>query len=51
MMSSCKWPVGHPEEESFYFCGRSSLKRFFILQTSFAICLSAKRKKRRCTCS
>ena len=26
--SSCKWPVGHPEEESFYFCGRSSLKEF-----------------------
>ena len=24
----CKWPVGHPEEESFYFCGRSSLKDF-----------------------
>ena len=26
--SSCKWPVGHPEETSFYFCGRSSLKDF-----------------------
>ena len=26
--SSCKWPVGHPEEKSFYFCGRSSLKDF-----------------------
>ena len=26
--SLCKWPVGHPEEESFYFCGRSSLKDF-----------------------
>jgi|TARA_B110000238_G_scaffold111835_1_gene121525 GcrA cell cycle regulator len=25
---SCKWPVGHPEEEAFYFCGRSSLKDF-----------------------
>ena len=25
---SCKWPIGHPEEESFYFCGRSSLKDF-----------------------
>ena len=20
--STCKWPVGHPNEESFYFCGR-----------------------------
>ena len=26
--SSCKWPIGHPEETSFYFCGRSSLKDF-----------------------
>ena len=20
---TCKWPVGHPNEESFYFCGRN----------------------------
>ena len=20
--STCKWPVGHPNEEKFYFCGR-----------------------------
>tara|TARA_B110001450_G_scaffold249035_1_gene265914 strand:+ start:72 stop:569 length:498 start_codon:yes stop_codon:yes gene_type:complete len=26
--TSCKWPVGHPEENNFYFCGRSSLKDF-----------------------
>ena len=26
--SSCKWPIGHPEDQSFYFCGRSSLKDF-----------------------
>ena len=26
--SSCKWPIGHPEEQSFYFCGRTSLKDF-----------------------
>ncbi len=24
--SSCKWPIGHPEEELFYFCGRSSME-------------------------
>ena len=24
----CKWPIGHPDEKSFYFCGRSSLKDF-----------------------
>ena len=26
--STCKWPIGHPDEKSFYFCGRSSLKEF-----------------------
>ena len=26
--SSSKWPMGHPDEKSFYFCGRSSLKDF-----------------------
>ena len=20
--ATCKWPIGHPNEESFYFCGR-----------------------------
>ena len=20
--STCKWPIGHPNEENFYFCGR-----------------------------
>ncbi len=26
--NTCKWPIGHPDEKSFYFCGRSSLKEF-----------------------
>ena len=21
--STCKWPIGHPDEENFYFCGRT----------------------------
>ena len=21
--NTCKWPIGHPDEEIFYFCGRS----------------------------
>ena len=25
---SCKWPIGHPDESAFYFCGRTSLKEF-----------------------
>ena len=45
--SSCKWPIGHPEEQSFYFCGRSSLKDFSYCKLHFVIRLSTKRKKRR----
>jgi len=26
--NTCKWPIGHPNESSFYFCGRSPLKSF-----------------------
>jgi GcrA cell cycle regulator len=25
---TCKWPSGHPEEESFYFCGRKPVDAF-----------------------
>ena len=24
----CRWPIGHPDEKDFYFCGRSSVKGF-----------------------
>ena len=26
--NDCKYPIGHPDEENFYFCGRTSLKDF-----------------------
>ena len=25
---TCRWPIGHPYEESFYFCGRKPLEKF-----------------------
>ena len=25
---NCRWPIGHPDEENFYFCGRSSVENF-----------------------
>ena len=25
---TCKWPIGHPDEESFYFCGRTPEAEF-----------------------
>ena len=26
--NNCKYPIGHPNEKNFYFCGRESLKDF-----------------------
>ncbi len=26
--NDCKYPIGHPDEKDFYFCGRTSLKDF-----------------------
>jgi len=25
---NCRWPIGHPDEENFYFCGRNPIKDF-----------------------
>jgi|TARA_B110000438_G_C15804958_1_gene646863 GcrA cell cycle regulator len=25
---TCKWPIGHPPEKDFYFCGRKPLEKF-----------------------
>ena len=25
---TCKWPIGHPYEEKFYFCGRKPIEKF-----------------------
>ena len=26
--TTCKWPIGHPNEENFYFCGRKPEEEF-----------------------
>ena len=26
--NDCRWPIGHPDEKNFYFCGRSPVKGF-----------------------
>ena len=26
--NNCRWPIGHPDEESFYFCGRNPIEGF-----------------------
>ena len=25
---TCRWPIGHPYEEKFYFCGRKPMAKF-----------------------
>ena len=43
--SSCKWPVGHPNESAFYFCGRSSLKDFSYCKLHLLYAFQPKGKK------
>ena len=43
--NSCKWPIGHPDEKSFYFCGRSSLKDFSYCKLHLMYACQPKGKK------
>jgi GcrA cell cycle regulator len=43
--SSCKWPMGHPDEKKFYFCGRSSLKDFSYCKLHLLYAYQPKGKK------
>ena len=43
--SSCKWPIGHPDEKIFYFCGRSSLKDFSYCKLHLLYAYQPKGKK------
>ena len=42
---SCKWPIGHPNENNFYFCGRSSLKDFSYCKLHVLYAFQPKGKK------
>ena len=43
--NSCKWPIGHPNESSFYFCGRTSLKDFSYCKLHLLYAFQPKAKK------
>ena len=43
--NSCKWPIGHPNEKSFYFCGISSLKDFSYCKLHLLYAYQPKGKK------
>ena len=47
--NSCKWPIGHPDEKSFYFCGRSSLKDFSYCKLHLLYAYQPKGKKEQIT--
>ena len=43
--NSCKWPIGHPNEKNFYFCGRVSLKDFSYCKLHLLYAYQPKGKK------
>ena len=47
--NSCKWPIGHPDESSFYFCGRTSLKDFSYCKLHLLYAYQPKGKKEEVT--
>ena len=47
--NSCKWPIGHPNEKTFYFCGRSSLKDFSYCKLHLLYAYQPKGKKEEAT--
>ncbi len=47
--NSCKWPIGHPDENNFYFCGRTSLKDFSYCKLHLLYAYQPKGKKEEVT--
>ena len=43
--NSCKWPIGHPNENDFYFCGRASLKDFSYCKLHLLYAFQPKNRK------
>ena len=43
--NTCKWPIGHPDDKAFYFCGRSSLKDFSYCKLHLLYAFQPKGKK------
>ena len=41
----CRWPIGHPNEPHFYFCGRKSMKDFSYCKLHALYAFQQKNKK------
>ena len=42
---TCKWPIGHPHEKNFYFCGRKSMEKFPYCQLHLLYAFQPKNAK------
>ena len=47
--NDCKYPIGHPDEPGFYFCGRSSLKDFSYCRLHLLFSYQSRNKKEETT--
>ena len=43
--TTCRWPIGHPDEEGFYFCGRNPVKDFSYCKLHILSAFQPKNKK------
>ena len=41
----CRWPIGHPDEPHFYFCGRKSMNNFSYCKLHVLYAFQPKNKK------
>ena len=42
---TCRWPIGHPHENDFYFCGRTPLEKFPYCKLHVLYAFQAKNEK------
>ena len=42
---TCRWPIGHPHEKNFYFCGRTPMEKFPYCKLHVLYAFSAKNEK------
>ena len=42
---TCRWPIGHPHESSFYFCGRPPMEKFPYCKLHVLYAFQAKNEK------
>ena len=42
---TCRWPIGHPNESNFYFCGRTPMEKFPYCKLHVLYAFQAKNEK------